>query len=153
MVHIVAGNQTMQHGKKRALGLMRVLQLAFGGVSFCFRFVSDGQARALEQLIPQSVEDNLIDNTQDVIEIEVYRASDAFIDVPTRGLDYRVAISFEPAQVHLSGIGFYARIDRASKHTALYTNTDGAAFLNAAENTLRVISAYRLLERDALCFS
>jgi hypothetical protein len=82
------------------------------------------------------------------IEVRVFRAAASdFRRFDLRGFDNHLDLDHRPAAVRMAGLDLMARLDREPLRASLWTcATDGETFRGAAENLLRVVVAYRLLE-------
>jgi hypothetical protein len=86
------------------------------------------------------------------VEVRVHRAPpEVFRTVDTRGWEYALDFDFTADRVHLAGLGLYADLHlppapQQGLRAGLWVDSSApAAFPGAAENLLRVATAYRLL--------
>lgn len=120
-------------------------QFTFAGMHIRFQGINDEQARCLHERYRNEPSNQ---NQQDEHSITVYRVdSDFFRRFDVRGWDYQLSVSYQSEDIWVSGIQFVARICRkAPMDVCIWTDVAGGrTFLNPAENSLRVLSAYLLL--------
>ncbi len=82
------------------------------------------------------------------VEVRVFRAAvEDFRRFDLRGFENRLDLDHGPETVRMAGLDLMARLDRRPLRASLWTcATEGETFRGAAENLLRVVVAYRLLE-------
>lgn len=138
------------------------LELFFADTQFAFGGLSDADHEMLSQRYLPLGHPQPNDETRSRICIDVTRVpSDAFQTVPTLGWEYVMAIDHQPHTITLSGLGFFAQIQRDTLHAEI-RHTDAPLctesvngqtpydLVNAIENVFRVLVVYQLLRRGSL---
>ena len=121
--------------------------LRYASTTYALTGLSNSQAKHLNDRFGALY----VDRDKADITIQLWNAdSSAFVPTDTRGWEYRVAISHEPTRVRVSGLNFFADIDRETLHADLATSAHDQHFLGAFENLFRVLVSYRLLRQGIL---
>lgn len=124
----------------------RDLALDVPGGPYLFRGLSEAQEEAVRRrfggLCRQTAGEG--------VPSAVFRApADDFLEIDTRGWEYNLEMDHAPASLRLAGLRLMARLDwTPSLAGGLWTpERAGEEFSSVFENYLRVLAAYRLLER------
>ena len=122
--------------------------LRFAGEAFRLQGLSEVQQLALREKFAE-LPKNPVEGSQPVVS-QLFRVPQSeFVEIGSREKTYVPEFDYAPHQVRVAGWDFMALLDwrRGRLAGSLWTSHDsGDQFLQACENYLRILTAYRLLE-------
>lgn len=128
---------------------LQTTRVSVGQDYYRFTGLNSDQAGAIAGRFPTQI----VAHCRDGVEIELFRAPELlFQQLRAPGWEYRLNFAYSEHRVWLEGPGFVAQLERSPRIKAeLWTCVAGGGeFDGIFENVLRVVTAYRLLDRRAL---
>ena len=129
-----------------------IVELRFAGDGYRFIGLSAEQQDLIQKIYPYSWE-TPAEGPVGLTEVSVfYRGKSEFRDIELKGWQYDLDILYSEAMVQIAGLGFVAKITWTPRLRGfLWTSEQGeGAFHGVFENFLRILIAYRLLERGGV---
>jgi len=121
--------------------------LALPGGPYGFAGLAEVQRDAvLDRLQAYTAEDSV----EPAVTCHVFRAAPSdFVEIDTRGWEYSLEFDYGPRVVRVAGMSLMGLLEwTGSLEAALFSSVeDGERFYGAFENFLRILTAYRLVER------
>jgi hypothetical protein len=127
-------------------------ELCFAGDRYRFTGLSTEQRDLVEKIYPFCRE-RLDSEVPDLTDVSVfYKADSEFREIELKGWQYDLDVMYGEGMVQIAGLGFAAKIVWTPRLRGyLWTRERGSeAFHGAFENFLRILIAYRLLERGGV---
>jgi hypothetical protein len=129
----------------------REIAIRFGGSTYLFRGLDDGQHAAIAARFSGLVCEGAGD---DPVDLLVFRVAETdFLTFDLRGWEYRLDFEHDERSVSIAGLHQMARLEWGPRlRGALWTFADAAhpGFLAVFENFFRVVAAYELLGRGGV---